>query len=112
MSQNYALQSLHDISEAIRRRRVSPVDVVTACLDRIERLQPRLNAFITVAADTALEAAKAAEKEIEQDRWKGSLHGIPVGIKDFYDTAASRPQPHSSSSEIASLRRMPWPSRS
>src|SRR5262245_685470 len=85
--QNCALQSLHDVSEAIRQRRVSPVDVVTTCLDRIERLQSRLNAFIAVAADAALEAANAAEKEIEQGRWKGRLHGIPIGVKDFYDTA-------------------------
>jgi aspartyl-tRNA(Asn)/glutamyl-tRNA(Gln) amidotransferase subunit A len=87
MPQNYALQSLGEVSDAIRQRQVSPVDVVTACLDRIERLQPRLNAFITVAADEALHAANAAGKEIEQGRWKGPLHGIPVGIKDFYDTA-------------------------
>ncbi|HEX6213803.1 MAG TPA: amidase [Vicinamibacterales bacterium] len=59
---------------------------MTTCLERIERHQPRLNAFITVLADTALEAAKTAEKEIEQGRWKGPLHGIPMGIKDFYDT--------------------------
>ena len=81
------LQSLADVSESIRQRQISPVDVVTMCLDRIERLQPRLNAFVTVVADAALNAAKAAAKEIEQGRWKGPLHGIPVGIKDFYDTA-------------------------
>ncbi|HEX2343720.1 MAG TPA: amidase [Vicinamibacterales bacterium] len=86
-SQTYPLQSLGDISDSIRQRRVSPVEVVTTCLDRIERLQPRLNAFITVVADTALQAAKKAAKEIEQGRWKGPLHGIPIGIKDFYDTA-------------------------
>jgi len=63
------------------------VELVTACLDRIERLQPRLNAFITVAGNSALQAAKAAEEEIRQGRWRGPLHGIPVGIKDFYDTA-------------------------
>lgn len=66
--QTVALQSLNDVSESIRQRRVSPVDVVTTCLDRIERLQPRLNAFITVAADAALQAAKAAEKDIQQGR--------------------------------------------
>src|SRR5262245_1935300 len=89
-TQNDALQNLRDISEAIRQRLVSPVEVVTTCLDRIERLQPRLTAFITVSADAALRAAKAAEKEIEQGRWKGQLHGIPVGVKDFYDTAGLR----------------------
>ena len=85
--QTSSLQSLAEVSESIRQRRVSPVDVVTTCLDRIERLQPRLNAFITVVADAALHAAKTAEREIEQGRWKGPLHGIPIGIKDFYDTA-------------------------
>jgi len=89
-SQNDVLQNLRDVSEAIRQRLVSPVEVVTTCLDRIERLQPRLNAFITVTADAALRAAKTAEKEIEQGRWKSQLHGIPVGVKDFYDTAGLR----------------------
>jgi aspartyl-tRNA(Asn)/glutamyl-tRNA(Gln) amidotransferase subunit A len=81
------LQSLADVSELIRQRRISPVELVTTCLERIERLQPRFNAFISVAADSALRAAKAAEGEIRQELWKGPLHGIPVGIKDFYDTA-------------------------
>ena len=81
------MSNLADVSESIRQRRISPVDVVTACLERIERLQPDLNAFITVAADSALQAARTAESEIQQGAWKGPLHGIPIGIKDFYDTA-------------------------
>src|SRR5262245_50766813 len=85
--QAYALQSLADVSELIRQGRISPVDLVATCLDRIERLQPKLNAFITVAADSARHAAKVAEGEIQQRRWKGPLHGVPVGVKDFYDTA-------------------------
>jgi len=85
-----ALQTLVSVSEAIRRREVSPVEVVTACLDRIGRLQPQLNPFITIVADAALQAAHEAEREIDQGRWKGPLHGIPVAIKDFYDTAGIR----------------------
>ena len=85
-----ALQTLVSVSEAIRRREVSPVEVVTTCLDRIERLQPQLNAFITIVADAALQAAHAAAREIDQGRSKGPLHGIPVAIKDFYDTAGIR----------------------
>src|SRR5579864_167895 len=81
------MSNLADVSESIRQRRISPVDVVTACLERIERLQPDLNAFITVAADSALQAARTAEREIQHGAWKGPLHGIPIGIKDFYDTA-------------------------
>jgi len=49
--------------------------------------QPRLNAFITVASDTALQSVKVAEREIQEGNWKGPLHGLPIGIKDFYDTA-------------------------
>src|SRR5262249_4050793 len=88
--QNDALQSLHEVSEAIRQRWVSPVELVTTCLDRIERLQPRVNASITVAAGAARRGAKAQEKEIGEGRWKGPLHGIPIGVKDFYDTAGLR----------------------
>jgi aspartyl-tRNA(Asn)/glutamyl-tRNA(Gln) amidotransferase subunit A len=90
MAPRHALQTLASVSEAMRQRQLSPVDVVTACLERVERLQPQLNAFITIAADVALQAARAAEKEIGQGRWRGPLHGMPVGIKDFYDTAGLR----------------------
>jgi aspartyl-tRNA(Asn)/glutamyl-tRNA(Gln) amidotransferase subunit A len=75
------------LAQSVRARRSSSVEVVTACLQRIERLSPRLNAFITVAAESATEAAKRAEEEIKQGRWRGLLHGIPVAIKDFYDTS-------------------------
>jgi aspartyl-tRNA(Asn)/glutamyl-tRNA(Gln) amidotransferase subunit A len=78
------------VSELIRQGRISPVEVVTTCLTRIERLQGELNAFITVATDSALQAARVAEKEIQQGRWIGPLHGIPIGIKDFFDTADLR----------------------
>lgn len=75
------------ISESIRTREVSPVEVVNGCLKRIEELDPKLNAFVTVLVDQAREQASAAEAEIKQGNWRGPLHGIPVGIKDFYDTA-------------------------
>src|SRR5262249_29976334 len=57
------------------------------CLARIEALNPRLNAFITVAAEAARAAASAAESEVRAGRWRGPLHGVPVAVKDFYDTA-------------------------
>lgn len=85
--ENHALESLSEIAELTRQRKVSAPQLVTSCLERIERLQPRLNAFITVASETALQAAEIADGQIRQGRWKGPLHGIPVGIKDFYDTA-------------------------
>ena len=83
-------QTLAETSELIRQRKVSPVELVASCLARIDRLQPRINAFITVTAEAAMEAATLAEKEISEGRWIGPLHGIPIGVKDFYDTAGVR----------------------
>lgn len=74
------------IYEHVRTQKVSPVEVVNICLRRIERLNPKLNAFITVLSEQALEQAKVAEAEMKAAKWRGALHGIPVGIKDFYDT--------------------------
>ena len=85
-----AYGSIHEISDQIRARTVSPVTVVAACLQRIEQLNPKLNAFATVLADESREEARRAEKEINAGRWLGPLHGIPIGIKDFYDTAGVR----------------------
>jgi aspartyl-tRNA(Asn)/glutamyl-tRNA(Gln) amidotransferase subunit A len=79
--------SIDEVSAQIRDRTVSPVAVVDACLARIDALNPRLNAFITVLADPVRSAAQTAHREIEAGRWRGPLHGIPVAVKDFYDTA-------------------------
>src|SRR5215471_1401069 len=78
--------SLTEVSEKIRKRVVSPVELTKACLRKIERLNPKLNAYITVVADQALARARQAEAE----PWKGPLHGIPIGIKDIFDTAGIR----------------------
>src|SRR5262245_26195325 len=75
------------LRERVRTQRVSAAEVVNNCLTRIEQLNPRLNAFITVLAEQALEQASVAEGEIKAGKWRGPLHGVPVGIKDFYDTA-------------------------
>src|SRR5918994_2840895 len=75
------------LSEKSRAGMVSPLEVVDECLGRIEALDPELNAFITVMADEAREQAIGAGEEIASGNWRGPLHGIPVGIKDFYDTA-------------------------
>jgi aspartyl-tRNA(Asn)/glutamyl-tRNA(Gln) amidotransferase subunit A len=81
---------IDEISGSIRAGRISPVDLVSACLERIAMLEPRLNAFITVLADAALQQAQAAEAEIAAGQWRGPLHGIPVGVKDMFDTAGVR----------------------
>jgi aspartyl-tRNA(Asn)/glutamyl-tRNA(Gln) amidotransferase subunit A len=79
--------SIAEAAEQIRQRKVSPVDLLRECLNRIERLNPSLNAFITVTSDSALAEAKQAEQEIQSGRWRGPLHGIPIGLKDLIDTA-------------------------
>ena len=81
--QTYRYSRIHEVSKRIRKEEVLPVDVVGACLKRIEALNPELNAFITVLADRAIEQAKIAEAEIRSGDWRGPLHGIPVGIKRF-----------------------------
>lgn len=84
---NYHYSSIAELSELIRQKKVSPVELVTKCLERIEELNPKLNAFITVITEQALVEANIAEKEVKNGNWRGPLHGIPFGIKDFYDTA-------------------------
>lgn len=78
---------ISELSRQIHARTVSPVDVVEACLRRIEALNPTLNAFITVMAAQARDQARAAEAEINAGQWRGPLHGLPIAVKDFYDTA-------------------------
>src|SRR3954447_12915088 len=79
--------TLEDVSAHIRRRSLSPVEVTRACLDRIERLNPKINAFAIVTSEQAMSQARTAEKEIQTGKWRGPLHGIPVGIKDNIDVA-------------------------
>jgi len=74
----------------VRNKKVSPVELTHECLSRIERLNPKLNAFITVTADSALAEARHAEAEIQHDGWRGPLHGIPIALKDLVDTAGVR----------------------
>jgi len=74
-------------ARAIAAKEVSPVELTSALLDRIGRLDPKLNVFIRLDAEAAMAAAKAAEAEIAAGRPRGPLHGVPVGIKDIIDVA-------------------------
>src|SRR6266404_3917578 len=82
--------SISEAAELLRQKKISPVDLATACLDRVERRNPVLNAFITVTREGALAQARAAEDEIQRGQWRGPLHGIPIGLKDLIDTAGVR----------------------
>ena len=87
---NVSQLGLSEASQLVRSKKVSPVELTHECLSRIERLNPKLNAFITVTADSALAEARQAEAEIQHDRWRGPLHGIPIALKDVVDTAGVR----------------------
>ena len=84
------LSSISDLARRLRRKEVSPVEITRACLMRIEKLNPALNAFITVMAESALAEARRAEAEILRGEWRGALHGVPVALKDLIDTAGVR----------------------
>src|SRR5579863_7748972 len=89
-SRGLNVSSLSDASQLVRQKLVSPVELTGDCLRQIERLNPKLNAFITITADTALAEARAAEAEIQGGHWRGPLHGIPIALKDIVDTAGVR----------------------
>ena len=78
---------LSEASRAVQKKEVSPVELTQACLSRIEKLNPSLNAFITVTGTAAVEDARKAEAEIARGEWKGPLHGIPLAVKDLIETA-------------------------
>ena len=82
--------TLADAMVMLRRKTVSPVELVRAFISRIERFNPQLNAFITVTAEQALQQAREAEAEIQRGRWRGPLHGMPLALKDLIDTAGIR----------------------
>jgi len=81
---------LYEAAQLVQAKKVSPVELTKECLGRLEKLNPKLNAFITVTAESALAEARAAEAEIQRGRWKGPLHGIPIALKDLVDTAGVR----------------------
>ncbi len=72
------------LGRMIQKKEVSPVEVIEAHLSRIEALEPKLNSFITLLPDQAREEAVKAEQEIQAGRYRGPLHGIPLGLKDLY----------------------------
>jgi Asp-tRNA(Asn)/Glu-tRNA(Gln) amidotransferase A subunit family amidase len=86
----HPLLSAREIAEQIRRKEVSPVEVAQAHLDRIERLNPRLNAFVDWKPEAILAQARAAENEILRGDKLGPLHGVPLSIKSSIDVGGHR----------------------
>jgi aspartyl-tRNA(Asn)/glutamyl-tRNA(Gln) amidotransferase subunit A len=90
MTENAPHLIIADIVRQIRDGKISPVEIVDGCLRRIDAGNGHLNAFALVLADEARAQARQAEAEISAGHWRGPLHGVPIGIKDFYDTAHVR----------------------
>src|SRR4029077_20091702 len=81
---------IREVSDLVGKKKVSPVELTTACLARIDRLNPSLDAFITIMAESALAQAREAEAEVKRGNWRGPVHGVPIALKDLFDTAGGR----------------------
>ena len=88
---NAVFRPVRELAEAVRTRRISPVELAETFLDRLERLGPRYNAVVTLSRDRASSQARGAEAEIKAGRWRGPLHGIPYGAKDLLATSGGIP---------------------
>src|SRR5215469_9045096 len=82
-------------AKLIEKKELSPVELARSRLDRIAKLDGRLNSFIRGLADEAQAAARAAESDIAAGRYRGALHGIPIGLKDIYETGGIATTGHS-----------------
>ncbi|MFG2965879.1 amidase [Streptomyces sp. NPDC048288] len=80
----------HRMAEAIRKKELSPTEAVSAVLEQLEKVEPHINAFVTVVGEQALEQAAEAERRIARGEEVGPLHGVPVTVKDLTETAGVR----------------------
>lgn len=90
MTEEITLLGAAHQARLIARRELSPVELVRACLQRIERYDTKLRAYITICADEAIAAARQAEQEIAGGHYRGPLHGLPFGVKDQLHAAGVR----------------------
>ena len=77
--------TIHAAADAIRERRLSPIDLLETCLQRIEQVEPRVQAWVLVDRERARSEAKRCDEEVRRGQWRGPLHGIPLAIKDIID---------------------------
>ena len=83
-------RTITEIAERIASQQLSPVDITTAMLTRIDQLDAQLMSYATVMADAAIAAAQQAEREIESGTYRGPLHGVPIAVKDLCFTKGVR----------------------
>jgi aspartyl-tRNA(Asn)/glutamyl-tRNA(Gln) amidotransferase subunit A len=79
-----------ELAPLLRARKLSPVELVRVYLERIARLNSRLNAYLTVLEEEAMDQARCSEREISRGKWRGLLHGIPIGVKDNIESGGVR----------------------
>jgi aspartyl-tRNA(Asn)/glutamyl-tRNA(Gln) amidotransferase subunit A len=89
-TQDLTALTLKQTGDLLRRKGTSPVELTEACLKRIERYNPAVNAFITITGEQALKTAREMQTEQQRGKWRGPLHGIPIALKDNIDTAGVR----------------------
>jgi len=82
--------TIHDAASLLKQKEISPVELTQSHLRRIQQYDQRLNSFITLTPELALQQARQAEMEIMQGTYKGALHGIPLALKDLYETQGIR----------------------
>ena len=87
--------TIAEAAKLIQQRELSPVELVESRLGRIEKFDGKLHSFIRVLADTARAEARAAESEIAAGKYRGPLHGVPLGLKDIYETGGVATTGHS-----------------
>ena len=93
-----AVPTIAEAARSIERKEISPERASrAACSARIEALQPEIHAFVRPTLEQAAEQARTAEREIARGNYRGPLHGIPIGLKDIYETAGIRTTGHSGS---------------
>ena len=80
---DFSFMSAYEMAEIIRRRKASPVEIMAACLDQIEALEPRLNAFVTLTPESAMHEARRCEELVTSGADLGPLHGVPMSVKDL-----------------------------
>ena len=87
---NFEDLTLTEAADAIRSSRMSPLEYLRSLLDRIDRLEPEIRAWVTLDRENALREAVACEIEARAGKFRGPLHGVPVGVKDIFQTKGLR----------------------
>ena len=95
MAEELAFMTIAEAARLIEQKRLSPVELTTALIQRAEALDPQLNGYLLLTADRALDQARQAEQAIMAGGYRGPMHGIPFALKDIYSTAGIRTSGHS-----------------